>query len=392
MRATWHTVLSIGTLILMMSTANAEQSLEDIHAAAKQGDAHAQFQRGLMFFEGTEVPQDYDKATKWFKKAANKGHADAQYYRGLMLRDGLGVDQDDQRAKKWFTAAAQQDHAGARHALNPEQQVTVDTAIPKKSPVHQTKAATPKPAEPLAVVSPERISTNLPKFSDVNSFGFKDLSPGTDLTPYIDAGLLECYRAFDGARSSVCGTTDKLAQSNFKSLVGKEVVWLLIQALDNKAVRIVVTPGSYRTDPERISNTILALSDKYGDPTVLERGTYTSSSYATSFYQMSDENRTRIFPRLWRNERQTMVYGEAMPSRRDIYRATEWQSFTYFAHDDAYPGELGYDDIATQTSRICLIITDDQLYRDATSIHYNELLERQRRIEKRREEAAANDI
>ena len=45
---------------------------------AKQGDAVAQFNLGLMYRNGNGVPQDYKTAAKWYKIAAEQEDADAQ--------------------------------------------------------------------------------------------------------------------------------------------------------------------------------------------------------------------------------------------------------------------------------------------------------------------------
>ena len=52
---------------------------------AKQGDADAQYNLGLMYNgNGQGVPQDYKEAVKWYRLAAEQGHAWAQYNLGLM--------------------------------------------------------------------------------------------------------------------------------------------------------------------------------------------------------------------------------------------------------------------------------------------------------------------
>lgn len=53
--------------------------LADDRLAAGQGDVHAQYNLGLMYANGTGVPQDYNEAAKWFRLAAEQGHASAQY-------------------------------------------------------------------------------------------------------------------------------------------------------------------------------------------------------------------------------------------------------------------------------------------------------------------------
>jgi TPR repeat protein len=73
---------------------------------AKQGDADAQFNLGLMYANGQGVPQDYKTAVKWYRLAAEQGFADAQYNLGLMYYNGQGVPQDYVRAHMWYNIAA----------------------------------------------------------------------------------------------------------------------------------------------------------------------------------------------------------------------------------------------------------------------------------------------
>ena len=51
---------------------------------AKQGDAVAQYNLGVMYAQGQGVPQDYKTAVKWYRLAAEQGNADAQYNLGVM--------------------------------------------------------------------------------------------------------------------------------------------------------------------------------------------------------------------------------------------------------------------------------------------------------------------
>ena len=53
-------------------------SVTDIRKAAEQGNADAQFNLGLMYFEGEEVSQDDAEAVEWWRKAAEQGLAAAQ--------------------------------------------------------------------------------------------------------------------------------------------------------------------------------------------------------------------------------------------------------------------------------------------------------------------------
>ena len=84
---------------------------------AEQGDASAQYNLGVLYYQGNGVPQDYKTAVKWFARAAEQGDADAQYNTGYMYHIGKGVPQDYKEAVKWYTSAAKQGHADAQNNL-----------------------------------------------------------------------------------------------------------------------------------------------------------------------------------------------------------------------------------------------------------------------------------
>ena len=84
---------------------------------AEQGDAQAQFNLGVIYFNGDGVAQDYKTAVKWYTLAAAQGDASAQYNLGLMFEEGNGVAQDYKTAVKWYTLAAEQGYAHAQNNL-----------------------------------------------------------------------------------------------------------------------------------------------------------------------------------------------------------------------------------------------------------------------------------
>ena len=56
------------------------EALPYIKDAANSGHAEAQFNLGLMYFNGDGVTKDDVKAVKWFRKAANQGDEDAKEF------------------------------------------------------------------------------------------------------------------------------------------------------------------------------------------------------------------------------------------------------------------------------------------------------------------------
>ena len=71
-------------------------------------DPQAQYDLGVMYFNGIGVNNDPNTAYRWFHKAANQGHAQAQNNLAVMLSKGFGVRQNNSEAYIWFLKAAEQ--------------------------------------------------------------------------------------------------------------------------------------------------------------------------------------------------------------------------------------------------------------------------------------------
>jgi TPR repeat protein len=86
-------------------------------AGINDGDAEAQFGRGLKFASGKGAAQDYMQAAEWYRKAAEQNHSLAQFNLGMMYARGQGVACDPVQSRIWFDKAAQQGDAGAQFNL-----------------------------------------------------------------------------------------------------------------------------------------------------------------------------------------------------------------------------------------------------------------------------------
>ena len=80
--------------------------------------AGAQFNLGLMYYNGNGVAQDYAEAMKWYRLAAEQGDADAQLNVAVMYGSGEGVAQDDAEAYTWCAVAAAGGHDDANSLLD----------------------------------------------------------------------------------------------------------------------------------------------------------------------------------------------------------------------------------------------------------------------------------
>lgn len=116
-------LITISLVILLIGVPSSGDSMEIISdekiiKSAKEGDVKAQYILGNMYHEeGGGVPQDYQKALKWYKKAAEQGHTSAQIKLGDIYYKGQGVSQDYKKGLKWYKKAAQQGNASAQYNL-----------------------------------------------------------------------------------------------------------------------------------------------------------------------------------------------------------------------------------------------------------------------------------
>lgn len=93
------------------------EDLQALHTQAAQGDAEAQIRLGRMYRHGLGVPQDFQEAVKWYRKAADQGNAEAQFRLGMLYEFGRGVPRDFVQAAKWYEKAAAQGNAKALNRI-----------------------------------------------------------------------------------------------------------------------------------------------------------------------------------------------------------------------------------------------------------------------------------
>ena len=103
-----------GELGLTQSYDNANPLLK---MAIAQGDPHAMFQLGTMYYDGRGVDQSYERAIELYTMAANLGHAGVHYNLGILYRNGQGVEQSFERAIELFEMAAANEDADAQSNL-----------------------------------------------------------------------------------------------------------------------------------------------------------------------------------------------------------------------------------------------------------------------------------
>lgn len=81
-------------------------ALKEWEPLAKAGGSAAQFNLGLLYYDGRGVPQDFAEAARWFEKSADHGYVKAQHNLGAMLAVGKGLKKDEVQAYKWLSLCA----------------------------------------------------------------------------------------------------------------------------------------------------------------------------------------------------------------------------------------------------------------------------------------------
>ena len=94
------------------------KAVQLLTSSAQQGNVEAMYQLGNAYTFGSETPQlvaDPDvEAANWYYKAAKQGNADAQYSIGLLFMAGKGLVKNDKEAMYWMQQAAKNGHKDAK--------------------------------------------------------------------------------------------------------------------------------------------------------------------------------------------------------------------------------------------------------------------------------------
>ena len=104
-------------LLLCLSFTGCKSAGSALQQKAERGDAAAQYELGLAYANGKDVPRDYKEAVKWVRMAAEQGNAKAQYTMALCYAKGVGVPQDYKEAAKWVRLAAEQGDVAAQYNM-----------------------------------------------------------------------------------------------------------------------------------------------------------------------------------------------------------------------------------------------------------------------------------
>jgi hypothetical protein len=92
-------------------------ALELFTKAAEKGLAEAQFNLGMMYYQGEAVSKDYTSAAMWFKRAARQRYAKAEYNLACCYINGNGVPINYEQALMYMKASALRGYVPAQRKL-----------------------------------------------------------------------------------------------------------------------------------------------------------------------------------------------------------------------------------------------------------------------------------
>ncbi len=94
-----------------------DEAIKLFSRAANLNHKKSQFQLGMIYFEGKQINQNYNKSIYWFNKAATNNLSAAQFMLGMIYLNGIGTEKDKPKALKWLLMASKNGRAEAQHVL-----------------------------------------------------------------------------------------------------------------------------------------------------------------------------------------------------------------------------------------------------------------------------------
>ena len=91
--------------------------ISSLQNSANAGNANAQFELGVRYYNGRGVRQDNVEAVRLYRLAALQGHVWARFNLGVMYETGVGVGKSYLAAANWYRLAAAQGHVPSQKNL-----------------------------------------------------------------------------------------------------------------------------------------------------------------------------------------------------------------------------------------------------------------------------------
>ena len=84
---------------------------------AEQGDAAAQYNVGVIYYNGLGVDRNFVEALRWYRMSGEQQYSLSEFRLGDMYFWGQGMTRDAVSARRWYRRAAEQGHLSAQLKL-----------------------------------------------------------------------------------------------------------------------------------------------------------------------------------------------------------------------------------------------------------------------------------
>ena len=104
-------------MVVKCDITEARAKFVEYRKASKEGDAEAQYNLGVCYYNGEGVRQNRKKASRWWLRSAKQGNPKAQLEVALGYYHGENYPKDYVESVKWCRLAAEQGFAEAQYCL-----------------------------------------------------------------------------------------------------------------------------------------------------------------------------------------------------------------------------------------------------------------------------------
>ncbi len=105
------------TAVATYAPASVPTAIDLLEKQAEAGDASAQQQLGMSYYNGQDRPKDYAQAFTWCLKAAKQGNVQAELNVAYLYLVGQGVPKDEALSLRWYLGAANQGNSDAERMV-----------------------------------------------------------------------------------------------------------------------------------------------------------------------------------------------------------------------------------------------------------------------------------
>jgi TPR repeat protein len=112
-----NTTIAMTALDILSPRFNRNMDMSELKKLAESGQASAQYELAVRYFDGKNTPKDIAQSVEWLKKAVAQNHVNSQLFLGGLYEAGNGVPMDTKEAASLYLKAALKESSQAQFNL-----------------------------------------------------------------------------------------------------------------------------------------------------------------------------------------------------------------------------------------------------------------------------------